>query len=51
VAVLGQLRLQLSHARQQRGDLLALALMRGFQFGDAVLGRHAFMLHPLHKFA
>src|SRR5262245_37871970 len=41
VAVLGQLRLQLLHAREQQGDLLALLGILGFQFSDPGFGGHA----------
>jgi hypothetical protein len=51
VAVFGQPGFQLLHTHEQRGDLLALALVLGFQFGDAVLRRHASMLLPQRKSA
>jgi hypothetical protein len=35
----GQARFQLLHTHTQRGDLLPLALILGFQFGDTVLWR------------
>lgn len=51
VAVLGQASFQLLHTRQQRHVLLAQLDDGGFQFGDAFLGAHASMLHPLGKSA
>jgi hypothetical protein len=51
VAVPGQPRLELLHAREQRGNLLALALVLGLSFGDAVLSRHGSLRHPLRKSA
>jgi hypothetical protein len=44
-----QPRLQLLHTHEQRSDPLTLALILGFQFGDTVLWRHAFMLYPQRK--
>ncbi len=44
VAILGQPRFQLLHMGHQRGDLLPLTGIFGFELGDACFWRHAPML-------
>jgi hypothetical protein len=49
MAILRQAGFHLTQTLKQRGDLLALLLHDGFEFGDARVWRHAPMLRLLCK--